>query len=70
MKSIIILQDVSIPNVPGFRAGLQVRVSDEIADLLIERSFAKLGSITEQANPQTPQESVQVKKTGGRKVAL
>jgi len=42
MKLVRILQNVSIPGMPGFRQGQQVRVKDEIADLLVERGHAKL----------------------------
>lgn len=41
MKTVTILEDVSIPSMPGFRKGQEVRVADHIADLLVERSHAK-----------------------------
>jgi len=41
MKLIRIIQDVSIPGMPGFRKGQQVRVSDSIAALLCDRGHAK-----------------------------
>lgn len=41
MQYIIIKTEVEIPNVPLFRAGQKVRVSDKIADLLVERGHAK-----------------------------
>lgn len=42
MKLIRITQNVSIPSMPAFRVGQQVRVADHIADLLVERGHAKL----------------------------
>jgi len=41
MQCIIIKKEVEIPNVPLFREGQKVRVSDKIADLLVDRGFAK-----------------------------
>ena len=41
MKLIRIIQDVSIPGMPGFRKGQQVRVKDSLADLLCDRGHAK-----------------------------
>lgn len=41
MQHIIIIKDVEIPNCPKFFATQKVRVSNEIADLLVERDFAK-----------------------------
>jgi len=41
MQHIIILKDVEIPNCPKFFAEQKVRVADRIADLLVERDFAK-----------------------------
>ena len=41
MKLIRIMQDVSLPSMPMFKKGQQVRVNDEIADLLVTRGHAK-----------------------------
>lgn len=41
MQHIIIIKDVEIPNCPKFFATQKVRVSNTIADLLVERDFAK-----------------------------
>lgn len=35
------MEDVEMPNVPGLRKGVEVRVADHIADMLIERGHAK-----------------------------
>jgi len=42
MKTVTILQTVEIPNMPAFKRGAEVRVSDKVADVLIERKHAKL----------------------------
>jgi len=48
MKTIVIMQDVSVPKdpdtgrgMPKFKKGQEVRVSDRIADMLTERGLAK-----------------------------
>lgn len=41
MKIVSIIQDVSIPGIPGFRRGQEVRIKDEIADMLVDRGHAK-----------------------------
>lgn len=42
MKLVRIIQDVAIPNMPAFAKGQQVRVSDEIGQILVDRGHAKL----------------------------
>lgn len=67
MKSITILKDVSIPGVPGFSVGQQVRVKDEIADMLVDRSFAKMDNKVETATDEQKAkeaQSVTLKKSG------
>lgn len=72
MKSVTILEDVSIPSMPGFRKGQEVRVNDDIADLLVERGHAKfhLGKSRdevqnerEKSRPSAKAPDVTVKKT-------
>ena len=41
MKTILILDDVSIPGAPGLSKGETVRMGDETADMLIDRGFAE-----------------------------
>lgn len=57
---------------PGFEAGAQVRVKDEIADLLVDRGFAKFENKVETATAEQVKkndESVHVKHQGGKKAA-
>lgn len=42
MKRVVILQNVSMPGMPGFKKGQEARMNDEIAGILIERGHAKL----------------------------
>lgn len=42
MKLVRIIQNVSIPGLPGFRKGQQVRVSDSLGALLCSRGHAIL----------------------------
>lgn len=42
MKTILILDDVSIPGAPGLSKGETVRMADETATMLIDRGFAEL----------------------------
>jgi len=44
MKTILILDDVSIPGAPGLSKGETVRMADETADMLIDRGFAELAA--------------------------
>ncbi|OGM05593.1 hypothetical protein A2125_02235 [Candidatus Woesebacteria bacterium GWB1_43_5] len=41
MQSIVILKSVEMSNTPSFDAGQKVRVNAEIADMLVDRGFAK-----------------------------
>lgn len=41
MQNIIIKKTVEIPNTPCFIDGQKVRVSDDIADMLVSRGFAE-----------------------------
>ncbi|MEE8151281.1 MAG: hypothetical protein V3T43_06155 [Nitrosomonadaceae bacterium] len=41
MKTVVILETVSLPNMPGYRKGEECRMKDEIAELLVERGHAK-----------------------------
>jgi len=47
MQEIIITQDVEMPDTPRFDKGQKVRVGDHIADLLVQRGFAKYDQGTE-----------------------
>ena len=40
MQFIIIHKPVEVPNTPLFKKGQKVRVSDKIADMLVDRGFA------------------------------
>ena len=66
MKSIIVLQKVSIPSVPALLKGQNVRLKDEIADSLVEQGFAKFQGENETATEEGVQKneaSVTVKKS-------
>ena len=41
MKTIVITEDVELSGQPKFTKGQEVRVSDSIADILVERGHAK-----------------------------
>jgi len=41
MKLILLKENVSIPNSPAFKKGQEVRVNDDLADLLLKRGHAK-----------------------------
>ena len=41
MKLLVMIEDVEIPNMPRFKKSQEVRVSDPIAEILLERGHAK-----------------------------
>ena len=75
MKRIIIMEDVSIPTMPAFKKGQEVRIKGALADLLIERKHAKIskGKSREKMKKEKaerekdePKEEVRVIKTTGK----
>jgi len=72
MKSIVILKTVSIPMSPGFNLGDQVRVSEKIAEMLVDRGFAKYENKDIEATADEKkrnEDSVSVKKTGVKRAS-
>ena len=69
MKTIKIIRSVSIPNVPGFDEGMEVRVKGEMAEMLVERGFAKFSKEvqTTDEDKKRNDESVHVKQVGTKK---
>jgi len=41
MKRILLLENVMMPNCPGFKKGQEVKVNDELGELLVKRGHAK-----------------------------
>lgn len=70
MKTVTLLEDVDIPNMPRFRKGAEVRVADHIADLLVERAHAKLHVGKTQEEVQNDREKAKGKNTQKPEVAV
>ena len=58
------MEDVEMPNVPGLRKGMEVRVADHIADMLVDRGHAKFvkGKTRDEVEKEVRAEKKQIEK--------